>query len=155
MSGSSRLKKISVCCLSMKTNRLYLGTEGGNIYLLDINSFELQEYIIYQDVVMQRLVGYLWNCILLAFSCLWHLKKKFPSTLIFVFHLHVVFRQKTLKFHQTTFLFSIETLIALRTFQLKRLTQQNVFTDIVDKWRGWIKNVESEVKNLLKRKKGM
>lgn len=43
----------------MKTNRLYLGTEGGNIYLLDINSFELQEYIIYQDVVMQRLVGYL------------------------------------------------------------------------------------------------
>ncbi|KAL9956887.1 hypothetical protein ACROYT_G038440 [Oculina patagonica] len=48
-----RLKKISVCCLSMKTNRLYLGTEGGNIYLLDINSFELQEYIIYQDVVMQ------------------------------------------------------------------------------------------------------
>ncbi|KAM7448355.1 Lethal(2) giant larvae protein 1 [Porites harrisoni] len=48
-----RLKKISVCCLSMKSNRLYLGTEGGNIYLLDINSFELQEYIIYQDVVMQ------------------------------------------------------------------------------------------------------
>lgn len=48
-----RLKKISVCFLSMKTNRLYLGTEGGNIYLLDINSFELQEYIIYQDVVMQ------------------------------------------------------------------------------------------------------
>lgn len=41
----------------MKTNRLYLGTEGGNIYLLDINSFELQEYIIYQDVVMQRLVA--------------------------------------------------------------------------------------------------
>jgi len=40
----------------MKTNRLYLGTEGGNIYLLDINSFELQEYIIYQDVVMQRWV---------------------------------------------------------------------------------------------------
>ena len=53
----SRLKKISVCCLSMKTNRLYLGTEGGNIYLLDINSFELQEYIIYQDVVMQRSVA--------------------------------------------------------------------------------------------------
>lgn len=43
----------------MKTNRLYLGTEGGNIYLLDINSFELQEYIIYQDVVMQRLVEFI------------------------------------------------------------------------------------------------
>lgn len=38
----------------MKTNRLLLGTEGGNIYLLDINSFELQDYVIYQDVVMQR-----------------------------------------------------------------------------------------------------
>lgn len=49
-----RLKKISVCSLSMKTNRLLLGTEGGNIYLLDINSFELQDYVIYQDVVMQR-----------------------------------------------------------------------------------------------------
>lgn len=54
-----RLKKISVCRLSMNTNRLYLGTEGGNIYLLDINSFELQEYVIYQDVVMQRYSGLL------------------------------------------------------------------------------------------------
>ncbi|EDO48036.1 predicted protein [Nematostella vectensis] len=45
--------RICICCLSMKTNRLLLGTEGGNIYLLDINSFELQEYVIYQDVVMQ------------------------------------------------------------------------------------------------------
>lgn len=51
-----RLKKISVCSLSMKTNRLLLGTEGGNIYLLDINSFELQDYVIYQDVVMQRYI---------------------------------------------------------------------------------------------------
>lgn len=69
MSGFCRLKKISVCCLSMKTNRLYLGTEGGNIYLLDINSFELQEYIIYQDVVMQRLATCIWNYSLGTHSC--------------------------------------------------------------------------------------
>ena len=48
-----RLKKIAVCSLSMKTNRLYLGTEGGNIYLLDINTFDLLDHIIYQDVVIQ------------------------------------------------------------------------------------------------------
>ncbi|XP_028413177.1 lethal(2) giant larvae protein homolog 2-like [Dendronephthya gigantea] len=48
-----RLKKIAVCSLSMRTNRLYLGTEGGNIYLLDINSFDLLDHIIYQDVVIQ------------------------------------------------------------------------------------------------------
>ena len=54
----------------MKTNRLYLGTEGGNIYLLDINSFELQEYIIYQDVVMQRLVG----CLYYIFVFMYHFK---------------------------------------------------------------------------------
>ncbi|XP_046855432.1 lethal(2) giant larvae protein homolog 1-like isoform X2 [Xenia sp. Carnegie-2017] len=48
-----RLKKIAVCSLSMKTNRLYLGTEGGNIYLLDIITFDLLDHIIYQDVVIQ------------------------------------------------------------------------------------------------------
>nr|XP_054763186.1 LLGL scribble cell polarity complex component 2-like [Lytechinus pictus] len=37
-----RLKKISVCCLSSDSSRLYLGTEGGNIYLLDVESFELK-----------------------------------------------------------------------------------------------------------------
>ena len=70
-----------MCCLSMKTNRLYLGTEGGNIYLLDINSFELQEYIIYQDVVMQRLVWYLWHGIFFVLIYR-EFKKRFPSALI-------------------------------------------------------------------------
>ncbi|XP_041473429.1 LLGL scribble cell polarity complex component 2-like isoform X4 [Lytechinus variegatus] len=50
-----RLKKISVCCLSSDSSRLYLGTEGGNIYLLDVESFELEDHIVYQDVVMQKL----------------------------------------------------------------------------------------------------
>ncbi|XP_071485894.1 LLGL scribble cell polarity complex component 2-like, partial [Diadema antillarum] len=50
-----RLKKISVCCLSSDSSRLYLGTEGGNIYLLDVEKFDLDEHIVYQDVVMQKL----------------------------------------------------------------------------------------------------
>ncbi|XP_071953547.1 lethal(2) giant larvae protein homolog 1-like isoform X2 [Antedon mediterranea] len=49
-----RLKKISVCCLSTDHKHLYLGTEGGNIYLLDVVTFDLLEHIIYQDVVMQN-----------------------------------------------------------------------------------------------------
>lgn len=49
-----RLKKISVCCLSADSKHLYLGTEGGNIYLLDVEQMELSEHIIYQDVVMQN-----------------------------------------------------------------------------------------------------
>ncbi|XP_072044717.1 LLGL scribble cell polarity complex component 2-like [Amphiura filiformis] len=49
-----RLKKISVCCLSADSKLLYLGTEGGNIYLLDVDKMELSENIIYQDVVMQN-----------------------------------------------------------------------------------------------------
>ncbi len=49
-----RLKKISVCCLSSDCKILYLGTEGGNIYLLNVATFDMDELIIYQDVVMQN-----------------------------------------------------------------------------------------------------
>ena len=49
-----RLKKISVCCLSMERECLYIGTEGGHIYVLDLCSFGLKDHIIYQDIVMQR-----------------------------------------------------------------------------------------------------
>nr|XP_006817104.1 PREDICTED: lethal(2) giant larvae protein homolog 1-like isoform X3 [Saccoglossus kowalevskii] len=49
-----RLQKITVCCLPSDCQHLFLGTEGGNIYVLDIVSFELLEHIIYQDVVMQN-----------------------------------------------------------------------------------------------------
>jgi len=52
-----RLKKISVCCLSMERECLYIGTEGGHIYVLDLVSFGLKDHIIYQDVVMQNLPG--------------------------------------------------------------------------------------------------
>ncbi|KAI8477592.1 Lethal(2) giant larvae protein 1, partial [Branchiostoma belcheri] len=52
--GLTELKKISVCCLPSTQEHLFLGTEGGNIYLLDVKTFQLLDHIIYQDVVMQN-----------------------------------------------------------------------------------------------------
>ncbi|XP_067128411.1 lethal(2) giant larvae protein homolog 1 isoform X2 [Centruroides vittatus] len=49
-----RFKKISSCCLQSSGEHLLIGTEGGNIYLLDVKSFEMTDHIIYQDVVMQN-----------------------------------------------------------------------------------------------------
>ena len=49
-----RLKKISACCLLSDGSKLFLGTEGGNIYQLGIHNFKLLDNIIYQDVVMQK-----------------------------------------------------------------------------------------------------
>lgn len=50
----NKMKTISACCLSPNNDKLLLGTEGGNLHLLDIKSFTLMEQIIYQDVVMQN-----------------------------------------------------------------------------------------------------
>nr|CAH7738666.1 unnamed protein product [Callosobruchus chinensis] len=49
-----KLKKISTMCLESAGKHLLLGTEGGNIYLLDLNTFTMTPDIIYQDVVMQN-----------------------------------------------------------------------------------------------------
>ncbi|XP_069685247.1 lethal(2) giant larvae protein homolog 1 isoform X2 [Periplaneta americana] len=49
-----KLKKISAICLESTCEHLLLGTEGGNIYLLNLRTFEMAETIIYQDVVMQN-----------------------------------------------------------------------------------------------------
>ncbi|CAH1794883.1 unnamed protein product [Owenia fusiformis] len=51
---NSKLKNISACCLSSNAENLLLGTEGGNIHLLDVSTFSLSDQIIYQDVVMQN-----------------------------------------------------------------------------------------------------
>ena len=64
-----RLKKISVCCLSTAKECLYIGTEGGHIYVLDLISFELKDHVIYQDIVMQRYV----LIVFISFSCINHL----------------------------------------------------------------------------------
>ncbi|XP_037293654.1 lethal(2) giant larvae protein isoform X3 [Manduca sexta] len=47
-------KKISALCVESSGKNLLLGTEGGNIYTLDLTSFTITEDVIYQDVVMQN-----------------------------------------------------------------------------------------------------
>ncbi|OQV25726.1 Lethal(2) giant larvae protein-like protein 1 [Hypsibius exemplaris] len=54
----SRLKKISAVCLSSFYDQLYLGTEGGNIYVLDVNSFVFVEAaVIHLDAATQSTEG--------------------------------------------------------------------------------------------------
>lgn len=51
-----KLKKISTICVeSTGQKNLLLGTEGGNIYLLDLATFTMTPDIIYQDVVLQNI----------------------------------------------------------------------------------------------------
>ncbi|XP_063896793.1 lethal(2) giant larvae protein homolog 1-like [Helicoverpa armigera] len=47
-------KKISSLCVESTGKHLLIGTEGGNIYNLDLNTFAVTEDVIYQDVVMQN-----------------------------------------------------------------------------------------------------
>ncbi|CAH2037874.1 unnamed protein product, partial [Iphiclides podalirius] len=47
-------KKISSLCVESTGKNLLLGTEGGNIYTLDLTTFAVHEDVIYQDVVMQN-----------------------------------------------------------------------------------------------------
>lgn len=54
LSLEGKLKKISAMCLESSGEHLLLGTEGGNIYLLDVKTFTMTDNIIYQDVVMQK-----------------------------------------------------------------------------------------------------
>ncbi|KAI5723945.1 hypothetical protein M8J76_013128 [Diaphorina citri] len=49
-----KLKKISAWCLESSKENLLLGTEGGNIYQLNVSTFEMSNNIIYQDLVMQN-----------------------------------------------------------------------------------------------------
>ncbi|KAG7211969.1 hypothetical protein KM043_011171 [Ampulex compressa] len=54
LSLEGKLKKISAMCLESSGEHLLLGTEGGNIYLLNLKTFLMPDNIIYQDVVMQN-----------------------------------------------------------------------------------------------------
>ncbi|KAM3964532.1 LLGL domain-containing protein l(2)gl isoform 4-T4 [Aphomia sociella] len=47
-------KKISATCVEASGKNMLIGTEGGNIYTLDLNTFSLSEDVIYQDLVMQN-----------------------------------------------------------------------------------------------------
>ncbi|XP_076170885.1 LLGL domain-containing protein l(2)gl isoform X6 [Ptiloglossa arizonensis] len=54
LSLEGKLKKISAMCLESSGEHLLLGTEGGNIYLLNLKTFVMLDTIIYQDIVMQN-----------------------------------------------------------------------------------------------------
>ncbi|CAH2980453.1 unnamed protein product [Chilo suppressalis] len=47
-------KKVSSLCVEASGKNLLLGTEGGNLYSLDLNTFTVNEDAIYQDIVMQN-----------------------------------------------------------------------------------------------------
>lgn len=49
-----KLNKVSALCLEGSEEHLLVGTEGGNVYLLNLTTFEMSKTIIYQDVVMQN-----------------------------------------------------------------------------------------------------
>lgn len=50
----SRLKKISACCVESNRENLLIGTENGNIYIMDLNKLEMTDSVIYLDIVMQK-----------------------------------------------------------------------------------------------------
>lgn len=51
---NNKMKTVSACCLTPNHEQLLMGTEGGNVLILDVASFTLLDQIIYQDVVMQN-----------------------------------------------------------------------------------------------------
>ncbi len=50
----SKLKTITSFCLTGDAEQLLLGTEGGNIHVFNIYSFQLTEQVLYQDTVTQK-----------------------------------------------------------------------------------------------------
>ena len=50
----NRVKQISSLYIEESKTHLLVGTEGGNIYFVELESFTLSENIIYQDVTMQK-----------------------------------------------------------------------------------------------------
>ncbi|XP_064461084.1 lethal(2) giant larvae protein homolog 1-like isoform X2 [Ornithodoros turicata] len=50
----AKLRKIFTCCVQTTGEHLYIGTECGNIHLLDIKTFQMTDTIIYQDLVTQN-----------------------------------------------------------------------------------------------------
>ncbi|XP_063618266.1 lethal(2) giant larvae protein homolog 1 [Cydia splendana] len=47
-------KKVSALCVESSGKNVLLGTEGGNIYTIDLTTFAINEDVIYQEVVMQN-----------------------------------------------------------------------------------------------------
>ena len=40
-------KAITKCCLSQHSGHFYIGTEGGNLYTLDVKLFKLDSEVVY------------------------------------------------------------------------------------------------------------
>lgn len=49
-----KLKKISSLCASRANDVVWIGTEGGNVYPFDLNTFTVKEPVIYHDVVLEQ-----------------------------------------------------------------------------------------------------
>lgn len=49
-----KLKRISAMCLEAGGELLLLGTEGGNVYFLNLVTFQMLDTIVYLDIVMQK-----------------------------------------------------------------------------------------------------
>lgn len=49
-----KLKKVSSLCCSLQKDVVWIGTEGGNVYQFDLQSFSIREPIIYHDVVLEQ-----------------------------------------------------------------------------------------------------
>lgn len=54
LSFDGKLKKVSSLCCSLSKNVVWIGTEGGNIYQLDLKDFTVKEPAIYHDVVLEQ-----------------------------------------------------------------------------------------------------
>lgn len=51
-----KLKSISAVCMESSGELLLLGTEGGNVYFINLKTFCMLDTIIYLDIVMQKYV---------------------------------------------------------------------------------------------------
>ena len=49
-----KLKKVSTLCGSYEKDTVWIGTEGGNVYQLDLKSFTIKDPVIYHDVVLEK-----------------------------------------------------------------------------------------------------
>lgn len=49
-----KLKKISSLCCARSNDLVWIGTEGGNVYPFDLQTFSVKEPVIYHDVVLEQ-----------------------------------------------------------------------------------------------------
>lgn len=49
-----KLKNVSSLCCSLNNDIVWIGTEGGNIFQFDLETFSVREPVIYHDVVLEQ-----------------------------------------------------------------------------------------------------